>query len=360
MIHGLPEARALAGSTIIGDHPAGPRQTVHDWVLPTPTPCSSSRSQRGSPRLTAAVSSTSPGSGSEAGGRREQVKPGDLGRLEQMLGQRAGARQSGPDEAAAACDRSGVALDPIHARESPAVPGSRADARADWAGEQPGSSRRKSRAIRTRPVGHREDYSGSSTVPADRIGGPAETPAEPIPDERARTTMLQSLEHVVAESTRSTCRGRPKPHALIPALQIATELLRTGRATEAVAHLERIVAAMRSMRQREGRSLRPASRSRPSGAGGSAAGRLQEARAALDRRPAHALCFALLEQAGELSAGPDRLPRRSRPSGGPRRRVRATKSGPAADRAGARPDRRRRAAWPRAWAAPQHAPADPE
>ncbi len=32
VIHGLPEARALRDWTMIGDHPAGPRQTVHDWA----------------------------------------------------------------------------------------------------------------------------------------------------------------------------------------------------------------------------------------------------------------------------------------------------------------------------------------
>lgn len=32
VIHGLPEAQALREWTVIGDHPAGPRQTVHDWA----------------------------------------------------------------------------------------------------------------------------------------------------------------------------------------------------------------------------------------------------------------------------------------------------------------------------------------
>jgi len=32
VIHGLPEARALRAWTMIGDHPAGPRQTAHDWA----------------------------------------------------------------------------------------------------------------------------------------------------------------------------------------------------------------------------------------------------------------------------------------------------------------------------------------
>lgn len=32
VIHGLPEATALRTWTMIGDHPAGPRQTAHDWA----------------------------------------------------------------------------------------------------------------------------------------------------------------------------------------------------------------------------------------------------------------------------------------------------------------------------------------
>ena len=32
VIHGLPEAKALRAWTMIGDHPAGPRQTTHDWA----------------------------------------------------------------------------------------------------------------------------------------------------------------------------------------------------------------------------------------------------------------------------------------------------------------------------------------
>ncbi len=32
VIHGLPEARGLRAWTMIGDHPAGPRQTAHDWA----------------------------------------------------------------------------------------------------------------------------------------------------------------------------------------------------------------------------------------------------------------------------------------------------------------------------------------
>jgi CO dehydrogenase maturation factor len=32
VIHGLPEAKSLRTWTMIGDHPAGPRQTAHDWA----------------------------------------------------------------------------------------------------------------------------------------------------------------------------------------------------------------------------------------------------------------------------------------------------------------------------------------
>lgn len=32
VIHALPEAMAFQGWTMIGDHPAGPRQTTHDWA----------------------------------------------------------------------------------------------------------------------------------------------------------------------------------------------------------------------------------------------------------------------------------------------------------------------------------------
>ena len=65
-------------------------------------------------------------------------------------------------------------------------------------------------------------------------GKPAETPAEPIPDERARTTVLQSLERDLVARVDALRAEVARADALTAALQTATELLRAGRATEAV------------------------------------------------------------------------------------------------------------------------------
>ena len=120
VIHGLPEARGLIDWTMIGDHPAGPRQTVHDWapyadtllVVAEPTWKSALTARRlldvAGQRDAKTVTVAS-----------KVRRPGDVERLEQMLGQRVSATVPA-DEAVAACDREGVALID-HAPDSPAV-----------------------------------------------------------------------------------------------------------------------------------------------------------------------------------------------------------------------------------------------
>jgi len=120
VIHGLPEARALQSWTMIGDHPAGPRQTVHDWapyadtllIVVEPTWKSALTARR----LV------------EVARQREATMivvankvraASDVDSLQQMVGETVAATVPA-DEAVAACDRLGTALID-HSPESPAV-----------------------------------------------------------------------------------------------------------------------------------------------------------------------------------------------------------------------------------------------
>lgn len=120
VIHGLPEAKALQGWTMIGDHPAGPRQTVHDWapyadtllIVAEPTWKSALTARRLADiarqreARTIVVAS--------------KVKSDDdIERVARMTREPVGAAVPA-DEAVAASDRMGVAL-LDHAPESPAV-----------------------------------------------------------------------------------------------------------------------------------------------------------------------------------------------------------------------------------------------
>ena len=120
VIHGLPEAKALRAWTMIGDHPAGPRQTVHDWAPyadtllivaePTWKSCLTARrladiaTQRNVTKVTVASKTRD---------------PADVESIEQMVGAPVAASVPA-DETVAACDRMGVALID-HAPDSPAV-----------------------------------------------------------------------------------------------------------------------------------------------------------------------------------------------------------------------------------------------
>jgi CO dehydrogenase maturation factor len=120
VIHGLPEAKALQGWTMVGDHPAGPRQTVHDWapyadtlvIVAEPTWKSALTArrlvdiavERGATIVTVA---------SKVRGER------DVERVERMMGHPVAASVPA-DDAVAACDREGVALID-HAPEAPAA-----------------------------------------------------------------------------------------------------------------------------------------------------------------------------------------------------------------------------------------------
>jgi len=120
VIHGLPEARALRSWTMVGDHPAGPRQTAHDWapyantllVMVEPTWKSALTARRlaalAGQRAVAVLPVAS-----------KVTDPGDAGFVEEVMGLPVAAAVPA-DEAVAATDREGVALID-HAPSCPAV-----------------------------------------------------------------------------------------------------------------------------------------------------------------------------------------------------------------------------------------------
>lgn len=120
VIHGLPGARALRAWTMVGDHPAGPRQTAHDWapyadtvlVVAEPTWKSALTARRlvdlADARGAAAVLVPTKVAG-----------PDDASFVEGVVGRSAAATVPA-DEAVAATDRQGVALIE-HAPTCPAV-----------------------------------------------------------------------------------------------------------------------------------------------------------------------------------------------------------------------------------------------
>jgi CO dehydrogenase maturation factor len=120
VIHSLPEAKALRDWTMIGDHPAGPRQAVHDWapyadtlvIVAEPTWKSALTARRlveiAGQRETGLVMVAS-----------KVRSPADVDRVAQMTGEPVTASVPA-DDAVAASDRLGVALID-HAPDSPAV-----------------------------------------------------------------------------------------------------------------------------------------------------------------------------------------------------------------------------------------------
>jgi len=120
VIHGLPEARALQAWTMIGDHPAGPRQTAHDWapyadtllVVAEPTWKSALTARRlgelAGARAVATLLVATKVSG-----------PGDADRVAEIVGLPVAAAIPA-DEAVAESDRLGVGLID-HAPSCPAV-----------------------------------------------------------------------------------------------------------------------------------------------------------------------------------------------------------------------------------------------
>jgi CO dehydrogenase nickel-insertion accessory protein CooC1 len=105
---------------MIGDHPAGPRQTVHDWapyaetllIVAEPTWKSALTARR----LADIARQRSAKTVTVASKVRSSA---DVDRVQQMMGEPVAATVPA-DEAVAACDRMGVALID-HAPESPAV-----------------------------------------------------------------------------------------------------------------------------------------------------------------------------------------------------------------------------------------------
>jgi CO dehydrogenase maturation factor len=110
VVHGLPEARALRSWTMIGDHPAGARQTAYDWapyadtllVVAEPTWKSALTARR--------LTSFAVARGAAALPVASKVKnSADVRRLEEMI-RRPVAASVPADEAVATSDRLGVAL----------------------------------------------------------------------------------------------------------------------------------------------------------------------------------------------------------------------------------------------------------
>jgi len=120
VIHGLPGATALRAWTMIGDHPAGPRQTAHDWapyadtllVVAEPTWKSALTARR--------LAELADARGTAVTAVATKVSdPGDARFVEKVMGRPVAATVP-LDEAVAATDRRGVAL-LDHAPAAPAV-----------------------------------------------------------------------------------------------------------------------------------------------------------------------------------------------------------------------------------------------
>lgn len=120
VIHGLPEATALQDWTMIGDHPAGPRQTAHDWapyadtmLVVAEASWKSSLTARDLVGLAAARRMATILVATKVAGQ------GDAGRVAEVVGLPVAA-EIPADEAVAESDRLGVALID-HAPACPAV-----------------------------------------------------------------------------------------------------------------------------------------------------------------------------------------------------------------------------------------------
>lgn len=120
VVHGLPTARALRGWTMIGDHPAGPRQTAHDWAPYADTLLVVSEPTWKSALTARRLAELADGRGTAVVAVATKVEgPGDRGFVEKVMG-RPVAGSVPADEAVAATDRRGEALID-HAPDSPAV-----------------------------------------------------------------------------------------------------------------------------------------------------------------------------------------------------------------------------------------------
>jgi CO dehydrogenase maturation factor len=120
VIHGLPEATALRDWTMIGDHPAGPRQTTHDWapyadtllVAVEPSWKSALTARRLVDLADAREAAVFPVA-------TKVTSPSDISRAEEILGRPVVATVPA-DDAVVESDRLGVALID-HAPASPAA-----------------------------------------------------------------------------------------------------------------------------------------------------------------------------------------------------------------------------------------------
>ena len=120
VIHGLPEARALRGWTFVGDHPAGPRQTAHDWAPYADTLLIVAEPMWKSALTARRLTDLARQRGTAVLPLASKVKStADFRRVEEMMGGPVVAAIPA-DEAVAEADRRGVALID-HAPSSPAV-----------------------------------------------------------------------------------------------------------------------------------------------------------------------------------------------------------------------------------------------
>ena len=110
VVHALPEAKALSGWTMVGDHPAGPRQTAHDWapyadtllLVTEPTWKSALTARRVAEIADARGAAVIPVAS-------KVTSPSDVELVQKILGRRVAAAVPA-DEAVAETDRRGVAL----------------------------------------------------------------------------------------------------------------------------------------------------------------------------------------------------------------------------------------------------------
>ena len=110
VVHALPEARALKDWTMVGDHPAGPRQTAHDWAPYADTLLLVTEPSWKSALTARRVADIGEARGSAILPIASKIEgPGDVSLVEQILGREVAASVPA-DEAVAATDRRGVAL----------------------------------------------------------------------------------------------------------------------------------------------------------------------------------------------------------------------------------------------------------
>jgi CO dehydrogenase maturation factor len=120
VVHAIPEAHGLKDWTMIGDHPAGPKQTAHDWAPYADTMLVVTEPSWKSALTTRRLVEIAQERGNTVLPVASKVtEPGDIDLVQEVLGQPVAASVPA-DEAVVATDRRGEALID-HAPDSPSV-----------------------------------------------------------------------------------------------------------------------------------------------------------------------------------------------------------------------------------------------